>query len=379
VTFCKILGSILHTPPKPVILILGTSLQIVSGISTHLQQLFQSPLNQKFQYEHFETGGQGKNESLLRKLKRLLLSPLQLAIFILQAKPDLLHLNTSMDSKAFCRDAVYLLVAKILRRKVIYQIHGGKLPQEFGKADFLFQKFLKLILTLPEAVVVLSEQELQAYRNLLLHQRIELIPNAIELTPYSAATEKQFNSQELKLVYLGALTESKGILETLEAMASLKAEAKFVGIKYFIAGNGKMEQRLRQKVEQLGLQEFVEFTGSIFGQDKISFWLSAHLFIFPSYNEGLPYTLLESIASGTPVITTPVGGIRDVIQDGVHGIMVKPKDSGEIASAISRLIHQPDLLKKMSLKCIERSRENYGVVRMSGQFAVLYESFLREV
>jgi len=305
-----------------------------------------------------------------------LFSPLQLAVAILRLKPDLIHLNTSMDPKAFWRDAVYLLIAKILRRKVIFQVHGGKLPQEFGKANILFQIFLKWILDLPKAVVVLSDREYQSYRNLLLHQRIELIPNAIDLAPYSTAVEKNFNSQELKLVYLGALTESKGILETIEALASLKAAGKLAHLKYVIAGSGKIENQLKQQAAQLGLQGLVEFTGPIFEQDKIKFWLSAHLFIFPSYDEGLPYTLLESIASGTPVIATPVGGIPDVIRDGVHGILVKPRDSAEIASAISRLIQKPDLLKKMSLKCIERASESYGIERMAGQFEAVYETIL---
>jgi glycosyltransferase involved in cell wall biosynthesis len=260
---------------------------------------------------------------------------------------------------------------------VIYQIHGGKLPQEFGKANILFRIFLKWILGLTKVLVVLSDREFKAYRKFYLHQKIELIPNAIDLAPYSTADKKNFNCQKLKLVYLGALTESKGILETIEAMANLKANGNLTGIKYIIAGSGKIAQQLRQQVNRLGLQDLIELSEPIFGENKINFWLSAHLFIFPSYDEGLPYTLLESIASGTPVIATPVGGIPDVIQDGVHGILVKPRDSAGIALAVLRLIKQPDLLKKMSLKCIERARERYGIERMVGQFEVLYGSLLK--
>jgi glycosyltransferase involved in cell wall biosynthesis len=237
--------------------------------------------------------------------------------------------------------------------------------------------FLKWILGWPEVLVVLSDRELQAYIQFLSARKIELIPNAIDLSPYSKAVEKNFTGQELRLVYLGALTESKGILETLEAIAGLKAMGKLSSIKYIIAGSGKIEYLLKQQVTRLGLRELVEFAGTVFEQEKVNFWLTAHLFIFPSYNEGLPYTLLESMASGTPVIATPVGGIPEVIQDGVHGALIEPKDFAAIGSAISRLIQQPDLLKKMSLKCIDRAREKYGIERMAGQFEALYELLLR--
>jgi len=356
---------------------LGTRLGIVSGVATHLEQLFNSPLRDKYQFEHFEVGGQGKEEKTLDKLKRFILSPLQLLRRIQIVNPDIVHFNTSLDAKAFWRDVVYFFVARISRRKTVYQVHGGALPNQFFHDSKILNNFLKRFLLAPDAIVVLSFAEQKIYYQFCQTSHLRVIPNAIDLEAFTKSLEKNFQRKTFNLVYLGSLTPGKGLMETVEALGILRKDKGSPPFRYLIAGTGLLEAELKNRVIELNLQEQVQFVGSIFNMAKRNFWMDAHLFIFPSYSEGLPYTLLESLATGTPVITTAVGAIPEVIEDQTHGILVKPGDIEGLAKVVKLLILNPDRLKIMSLNCIKRAHEYYGITRLADQFDDLYQFLLR--
>lgn len=124
-----------------------------------------------------------------------------------------------------------------------------------------------------------------------------------------------------------------------------------------IAGSGPSEAKLRALVDSLGLNNQMTFMGPLFDDAKNRFWRQTDIFVFPTYHrEGLPYTVLESIAYGTPLVTTRVGGKPDVIEEGVHGVFVGQHDPAAVAAAIKSLIDDRERLKSMSVVCAARAR-----------------------
>src|SRR5580658_5051250 len=113
------------------VLLLGPARSAVSGVSTHLNQLFASNLAQSFSLSQFQVGSEGRSEGRMGTLLRMLISPFQLTLRLLRTRPDVVHINTSFEPKGYWRDLVYLVIAKLLRLKVVYQVHGGAQPQEF--------------------------------------------------------------------------------------------------------------------------------------------------------------------------------------------------------------------------------------------------------
>ena len=359
-------------PHNKIILLLGPSLYAVSGVSTHLNQLLDSTLSRQFNIIHFQVGSEGKKESWPRKLLRLASSPFVLALRIIYFRVGIVHLNTSLDPKAFWRDTIYLIVAKLLGPKVVYQIHGGALAKFTARYSVLVP-LIKRILHIPDAVVVLSSAERRAHETFSRAKRLLVIPNAIDTAPYASRHENSAADTGHQLVYIGRLAHNKGIFETIEAINILRRDKGLTGIRFSIAGAGPEEPTLRNRAQELGLEKSVKFVGPIFEQEKIRFWHKASLFVFPTFaQEGLPYSVLESLAAGTPVVTTRVGGIPDVIRDGVHGIFVEPHNPPMIAAAIKSLLFDKDRLKRMSAACVKRVHEHYGVDRMANQFAQLY-------
>ena len=360
------------SPSNPVILVLGTRLGIVSGVSTHLQQLFQSSLKEKYQFVHFEVGGQGKQENLPAKLQRFISSPLSLWWKIKTINPDIVHFNTSIDAKAFWRDAVYFYVVRMLKKKTVYQVHGGASPELFFRGNKLLNMFLRHFLTLPDVIVVLAYREQEALFRFCRAPQVRVIPNAIDLGSYGGALQKNFHGKRLNLVYIGALTPGKGLPETIEALGILKKLKVNRTFSYRVAGSGPLEDSLKKRTDELGLNDTVQFLGPLFDQDKMKFWMDAHIFVFPSHSEGLSYTLLESLAAGTPVITTDVGAIPEVLTDRVHGILVNPGDIDGLVDALRQFLSDPGRLKTMSLSCIKRAHEYFGIQRLVEQFDQLY-------
>jgi glycosyltransferase involved in cell wall biosynthesis len=355
------------------VVLLGPSRKAVSGVSTHLNQLFSSGLARAFELLHFQIGSEGINESPGGKLWRLVTGPVAFLFYLRRNQPQIVQLNTSLDPKSYWRDIAFLLVAKTLGRRVVYQVHGGALPEDFFAGSRWLTALLRWVLSMPDVVVLLAQVELQAYRRFVPDQRLEVIPNAIEA---EVLAQRLLNAEvkgPLHLVYLGRMAETKGVFEAVEALARLVGGGRDLHLTF--AGGGPDEERLRDRVRALGLAERVRFVGPLFGADKDALWRSADVFVFPTYHwEGLPYALLEAMAAGAVPVTTGVGAIPDVIQDDTHGLFVPPRDVEALAQALARLDGDRALLLKLARAGRARVLEHYSVARLAAGFARLYES-----
>ena len=356
------------------ILLVGTPRKMASGVSTHINQLLASPLINKFKFDHFIIGSCGSHESKFNKIKRYIFSPINLVVKIINFQPDIVHLNPSMDFKGFFRDAAYLFVAKLLGRKIVLQLHAGLKPQVFfNKSSWLFWP-RKLVLQAADVVILLTKLEFEHAANFCNFKILKIVPNAIDVAAFASnITDKFNNSNEITLVYIGRLVVEKGIKEAIEALALLNQQ-DYKNLKFKIAGAGSYEQSLKNLSKELNISDKVEFMGPIFGDKKMQFWSNANILVFPSYFEGLPYTLLEALASGTPIITTRVGGIPEIIEDGVQGLFVEEKSPEAIARAIKKMVSNISCLKSMSQECVKRANERFSIERLSNEIGDIYEN-----
>ena len=388
---------------QPVVLVLGPHRAAISGVSTHINLLFDSALADSFRLRHFQVGSEGRTEGLAARLARLLTSPFALAATLIAEQVDVMHINTSLNRRAYWRDLSYMVVARLLGVCVLYQVHGGNLRQFSARSRFL-APLLHASLRLPAVIIVLARCELASYRRLVPGQAVRLLPNGIDLLPYSgirppptikpasnnpssvraepfdlAQGEREFDCLVnngrtiLQLLYIGRLSRDKGLYEALHGLQLARAQG--VSAHLTIAGGGPDEAALRQEAGALQLDGDVSFVGAVFGDAKLKLLASSDALLLPSYSEGLPYALLECMAAGVPAITTPVGAIPDVVTDGLHGLFVPPRNAPAIAQAIGRLAADPDGLSKMSMACRKRVASGYSVQRLVQEFAGLYSEF----
>lgn len=355
---------------KPRALILSPALDAVSGVSTHANMLLASPLAEHFDLLHFQVGSEGRRESRARKFRRFLLSPFELALALLRHRPRVVHLNTSLNAKAYWRDWGYLIVAKLFGARIVNQIHGGALPHNFFPGNRFLTWLLRRFVLLSDTVSILSQEEFRAYTEFAPHARIVHTPNAIDPMGLLGDIFPPDRARPLRLVYVGRLAREKGLLEAVSAVALLRAQGR--RLSFDIAGGGAMEEELRTAISRSGLEDVVRLLGPVFGEQKQALWRDADVFVFPTYAEGLPYALLEAMAAGTPAVACPVGAIPDVMQDGVHGALVPVCDTQALAAAIAALDEDRDLLHRMAVAGRERVLERYTVARLAEDFRRLY-------
>ena len=356
------------------IVLFGPSQAALSGVSTHVRMLFASDLARDYDLLHFQVGSEGRRENAPQKLMRFILSPLRLALFLLRTGAEVVHLNVSLDPKGYWRDLVYSIVARLLGRHVVNQIHGGAMPQDFFQGNTFLTWILRRFLVSSDVVTVLSSAELTAYRAFDSRIKVHLVPNAID--PAGLADQKRsYNiDKPLKLVYVGRLVRAKGLFEIVEALMELNRAGR--EFRFSIAGRGPDQGELMAASERAGLGDRVQFLGSVIDAEKRRLWLESDLFVFPSYMEGLPYSLLEAMAAGCVPITTPVAAIPDVMRDGEHGLFVPVKDAGALAIAVAALDDDRERLMRIAKAARRRVLERYTVARLAEDFRELYDGCL---
>lgn len=356
----------------PRVLLLGPARSAVSGVSTHLNQLFESTLSQHFRLSQFQVGSEGRAEGRMGTLFRLATSPFTFAARLVRSQPRIVHINTSLMPRSYWRDLVYLVTAKALGCKVVYQVHGGALPEEFFAGKRARTALLRRVLAWPDTVVVLAQSELTAYGEFAPRARLLRIANAVSPGEAELRAERYVAPRPLRIAYLGRLAADKGIFETLTAARILRDRG--IAVRVTIAGSGPARDEIARAIEADRLGDRAYLVGALFGSEKQQLWQDADVLALPTYREGLPYALLEAMAGGAVPVTTPVGAIPDVVQDGVHGVLVPPRDPQALANALERLATDRQLLHRLALAARARVVEHYSVARMAREFAALYAS-----
>jgi glycosyltransferase involved in cell wall biosynthesis len=309
-------------------------------------------------------GSEGRRESRLGLLARIAASPFLLVAAILRARAAIVHVNTSLNARAYWRDLAYVLAAKLCGARVVYQIHGGTLR------DF-YRPLSRVTLRWPDAVVVLSRREFDNVREAVGERNVALMPNAIDCAPFLRQPRAAAPpGTPLRLLHIGRLVRPKGVFEVVDGLA--RARRQGVAANLVIAGDGPDLRGLQEAADRAGLAGHVAFVGPAFGQRKVGLLRAADALVLPSYHEGLPYALLEGMAAGLVPIATRVGAIPDVAVEGVHALFVPPRDPDAVARAIAALAADRARLARMSQACCERVAACYSIERLADDFTALY-------
>jgi glycosyltransferase involved in cell wall biosynthesis len=356
------------------VLLLGPSRSAVSGVSTHVNQLLESTLASEFHLSQFQVGREGRAETRLGVLARILLSPVSFLVCLIRLRPRIVHINTSFEPRGYWRDLIYFLISKALRRRVVYQVHGGAEPATFFGTSRLLSSLLRAVLNASDAVVLLSAFDATAFRKFAPRARSIQISNAVPIEDVDLSLQRYASPGDLRVIYLGRLAPEKGIFEAIEAIGILRGRG--ITARLIIAGSGSAESAIRAGIEAAGLSEAVCLVGAVSGQAKSDLWRSSEVLVFPSYREGLPYALLEAMSFGVVPVATPVGAIPEVLQNGDQGLLVPLRAAQPIADALATLATDRLLLHRLAVAARRRVVERYGVPRLAEQFRQLYQELV---
>ncbi|HYM82296.1 MAG TPA: glycosyltransferase family 4 protein [Candidatus Limnocylindria bacterium] len=214
----------------------------------------------------------------------------------------------------------------------------------------------------------------------LERNRVRVVPNGADLPdeqeewPVARRLRDQFGAGAFKPLWVcpARLEEQKGHAVLLEALADVRRR----GLEFVVglAGEGSLRESLERRSADLGLGPYVRFLGQV---DAIGpLLLAADACVLPSLWEGLPLSLLEALARARPTIATRVGGVPEVVQDGVSGRLVPPGDAGALADALEEFHRKPDPARRMGVAGAERVRAEYTWERVVAGFEAVYDDVL---
>jgi glycosyltransferase involved in cell wall biosynthesis len=173
------------------------------------------------------------------------------------------------------------------------------------------------------------------------------------------------------ILFLARFEASKGMYELLEAFRSVSE--RNVSVRLILAGNGVEAAPARAWCHQNGLQDRVRFPGYVSGAEKAQLLADSDIFVLPSFHhEGCPNAVLEAMGAGLPLVVTPVGGIPDIVQDGVHGLVIRPHDPVGLVAALQRLIADPKLRAEMGRRNRDKAWQDYEAQPVTAKLARHY-------
>lgn len=204
-------------------------------------------------------------------------------------------------------------------------------------------------------------------------QDVTIIHNGVDVEAFAPVqATQQRRSTRTVLAAAGRFSSEKGFDRLIEAAAQLVRAGRDVEIH--LAGSGSHEARYRDLAQQHGIADHLTLAGPV--NDIHSFYAAADIFILPSLSEGLPLTLLEAMATARPVVATRVGGIPEVVTDGVDGLLVPSDDINALAAALDRLITNHDLAAQLAAAGRRRVVADFDLDRTIDRLVAFYRALM---
>ena len=285
-----------------------------------------------------------------------------------KARPNLLHIH---GFKSFL---IGRYAAGLARVPALVSVHNY--PAYRG-SDMLLPPFIKLSGAAETHFIAVSHalaRELTSWG--IAPERITVIHNGIDPEPFQqAARQRKEIARDGGSIVVGTaarMASQKGLKYLIRAAAWLAG--RYPMMRFIIGGEGPEQPALQELACRMGLSGKISFPG--FSRNLAATLAQIDIFVLPSLTEGMSITILEALAAGCAVVATRVGGVPEVIVDGVTGLLVPPASAGALAGAVAVLADNPYLRQSVALAGRERVIEKFVVDKMLMRTGAVYEMLL---
>ena len=296
-------------------------------------------------------------------------------------RPDIVDTHTA---KAGVIGRIAAVLARVPIR--LHTFHGHvfhgyfdpRLARLIVLAERLLARFTTRVITLSDTL----KFELAERYRICSREKIQVIPLGFELAPLANADRSSrgaaFRAEvgarptDTIVTNVGRLAPIKNhdlLLQTAACLADTDRQVIFA-----LVGDGSEAGRLKERAQELGVQDRVRFLGWRHDLDRV--YAGSDIVALTSFNEGTPVCLIEALAAGVPVVATDVGGVRDVLRGGELGLLVPSNDAPATASAIRRLMEDPDMQRRFAAAGRSYALTRYSLERLLSDVSALYSSLL---
>ena len=358
-----------RTSPRGGVILVGNLPDgpLVGGIEVGVEMLMHSDLVPRHGIRLFNTArvrdpSRPLRERLAYQMRRFT----ELTIMILRTRPRLVHVKAAVGLN-YWQSIGYCCIARLLGRRVVLQLHGGDFDTWYQAFSRPVRSCVRASLRVPHHVIVLSEYWRRFVQGLAPRQSIRVIPNGVRID--DAHPRPPRTADVVRVVTVGALGIRKGHFDIIEVASQLDdAQLEFV-----FAGTDELggeEPELRARAAALGVTSRVVFAGPVTGAAKWALLARSDIFLLPSRAENMPNALLEAMAAGLPIISSPVGAVGEML-DGC-GLLVPAGDVAAIGAALRKLVVEPALRERLGRASRARAEEHFSFAAVARALDALY-------
>ena len=270
----------------------------------------------------------------------------KLTFYLLKYPDAIVHIHGASYS-SFKRKYFLFKFCKKFQNKIIYHIHGGEFPEFHSKASQNIKNKISFFINNADCIICLSTEWKRYFLTNFSPKKIEIIPNIVANPDF---VNKHSCTSKFNFLFLGTICEQKGIWLLLDAIEALKQQLndKFV---FKLGGVGSVKT-LTALISEKGLNNIVHYVGWVSPLKKIIYLNEADAYILPSYNEGVPISILEAMTYGLPILSTNVGGIPQVVHHHINGILVEPGNKDALVQALKLILDNQEWFKSLGKQSV---------------------------
>ncbi len=348
------------------ILLVGNDPSVKGGITTVISQILEYDWKKKNIELKFITTYIDKSN--IQKILFFVIAYLKILINFIFWRPDKIHIHMSYQG-SFTRASTIQKLAKLFKIEVIVHLHGSEFKKWYDKLNDKKKSKVKSFIKNSNYFVVLGEKWNKIVREIEPTANLIVINNAVRIPNQIAHYNSFFN-----ILFLGVLIKRKGIDDLIDSASLLINKYNVKNIKFLIAGTGNEEEQLKKKVINLKLEKYIEFIGWVDNEKKEELFKESQLFVLPSYNEGLPMSILEAMSYGIPVVATNVGDISTAVIDNKTGELIYSGDVEKLAEKIYNMVKlDKQNWSLFSNNCLELIKKNFSSEEFYKKIEMIYK------
>lgn len=277
-----------------------------------------------------------KDGSKFDKLLKGICSYFHFAKILLFNKPDIVHIHSSFGP-SFYRKMPFIYMASVCRIPIVNHIHGADFDEFYVNASESKKKKVKKIYEKCSVLIALSEEWKECLSQIVSPSKISIVEN-YSILHEDALKQRLERKCNNIVLFLGELGKRKGCYDIPEVIAQVKKSIPDVRFVLAGAGDEVDEKAIKELIAEKGVSDNVKFPGWVRGDTKDKLLREADVFFLPSYNEGMPMSVLDAMGYGFPVVSTNVGGIPKIVHDGENGYCCDPGDVNRFAKRITKIL-----------------------------------------
>ena len=324
------------------VLMVGPDLSLHGGIVSVVKGYLDAGLPEAC--DAFEYLGTGIGSSTLGKTVAFSRALIRYAMIM--PSYDIIHLHISARG-SYKRKSIMARMAHKAGKYVILHDHDGEFKKAFEEGGESYRRDVRKTFSIADRVVVLSEEWRDYFsKNVCDLEKIDVVHNGVKVPDQPCAP-----CSRQDVLFFGRLDAKKS--------------------PDVFGGDGEVEKN-KSLAAELGIADRCEFHGWVAGAEREELFERAAVYCLPSKNEGLPMSVLEAMARGIPTVATPVGGIPQVINDGVNGVLIPVDNYQALAVALNHLLESSELRKEMGTLARKKILSSFDINLLLSEILGIY-------